>query len=217
MAEQSALLTVLPQGVWMLRGFLPRAEQKRLRDELRAVSEAAPFFRPSTPFDVTRRRYVVSSAGEYGWVLDGGGNYYTRNHPQGVPWPEIPEGLLEAAQRAAAEAGFLDYSFNSCTVAYYKSGGGSREGQRDDAKGEDLEAPAVTVALGDTAELGIGGPDPKCVYQRVEFKSGDVLVMGGPGRQLYHSLTGVAAGTDLLPRGGHLSATLRRALFAWRV
>lgn len=217
MAVQNALLTILPQGVWLLRGFLTRAEQEAIRDELRDVARQAPFFVPTMPYDGTPFKVSITNAGEFGWVADREHGFrYSKRHPDGQAWPPIPPRVLDASARAARAAGFMNYRPNVCLLNLYAPGTGSLGRHRDDTRGEDRNAPIVTLSLGASCEVGVGGLDAKDDYTYVDFNSGDVMVLGGVGRLIYHEIRNVTAGSDLLAKGGRISATLRRAMFESR-
>ncbi|MFL6284484.1 MAG: alpha-ketoglutarate-dependent dioxygenase AlkB [Pyrinomonadaceae bacterium] len=213
MAVQNALLTILPQGVWHLRGFLPRAEQERLRDDLRDVVRAAPLFTPVKPYG-SAFRYKVTNCGEFGWTSEEVAGYrFIRRHPKGQEWPPIPQSVLDAGARAALEAGFTHYSPNSCLLSFYEPGLGGNGPQRENTLGEDESVPVVMLGLGASCELGIGGLDFKDPLQHIDFNSGDALLLAGPGRGLYNEIRSVTAGCDLLANGGLLLTTLRYVMF----
>jgi DNA oxidative demethylase len=117
--------------------------------------------------------------------------------------------VLETARRAAAGAGCRRFDPTACLVNYYRQGG-SLGMHRDDTPKEDLAAPIVTISLGDTALFEIGGAQKTDPAKTVELESGDVLVMWLVGRLLFHGVRRVLGGTsDLLSKGGRISATLR--------
>lgn len=226
MGVQPRLFTVLPQGVWILRGFVSRADQERMREEIREVARLAPFYTPQMPYG-GNFNLKITNAGLYGWTSDANGMRYTRTQPrrvinggqdnfEGRPWPGIPAGIMMASRLAAHEAGFTRYEPNVCLFNYYERGKGSLGRHRDDTRGEDFNTPIVTISLGDGCELGIGGLEYENDCQFVDFNSGDVLVLGNVGRLLYHQIRNVSGNSDLLSKGGRISATLRRATFESR-
>ena len=79
---------------------------------------------------------------------------------------------------------------------------------RDEAA---LDAPVLSLSLGDDALFRIGGTTRKGPTRSVKLCSGDVLVFGGPARLAFHGIDRVIAGTSaLIPGGGRLNRTLRR-------
>ncbi len=213
---QQDLIEVLPTGIWLFREMVTRADQERMRDELRDVAVAAPFTTPQMPGNVNFH-LRLTNAGEFGWTAISGVFQYFRTQPvgkkKGDRWPSIPPTIMEYSQRAALDARSPNYEPNACLVNYYDSTGELGH-HRDDTKGEDFTQPIVTISLGDTARFVIGGLNKFDNTREVEINSGDILVMAGHGRMLYHSVKKIIKGSsDLLPKGGRISATLRRVNF----
>ena len=85
-------------------------------------------------------------------------------------------------------------------------------GLHRDSDEEDLKAPVVSVILCDTALFRLGGlrrTDPTASFR---LASGDVCVLGGAARMAFHGIDRVIAGSSrLIPGGGRINLTLRRA------
>lgn len=184
-------------------GWLTPAEQAQLVSDLRAVAAAAPLFSPMTPYG--RPMSVrMTSAGRFGWVSDRRGYRYSETHPQGTPWPAIPasvraiwDALLPAAR--APEC---------CLINYY--GESAKMGLHQDRDEADFTQPVLSISLGDDGRFRIGNETRGGATQSLWLRSGDVMVMGGPARLLYHGIDRIAPGTStLLPQGGRLNLTLR--------
>lgn len=80
---------------------------------------------------------------------------------------------------------------------------------RDEA---DLTWPVVSLSLGDDALFRIGNTSRGGKTDSVWLNSGDVVVMGGPARLIYHGIDRIRFGSSrLLPKGGRLNLTLRVA------
>ena len=74
-----------------------------------------------------------------------------------------------------------------------------------------LNAPVLSVSLGDDALFRIGGTARKGATRSVKLRSGDVLMFGGPARLAYHGIDRILSGTSrLIPGGGRINLTLRR-------
>jgi alkylated DNA repair protein (DNA oxidative demethylase) len=190
-----------------LPGWLSPVRQRRLLAEVRAAIGEAPLLRPTMPRSGKAFSVLMTNCGPLGWVSDKDGGYrYQEMHPEtGRPWPPIPELLGEvwdavAGYRAPPEA---------CLVNYYAAG--ARLGSHRDEDEDDARAPVVSVSLGDDATFHIAGArrsDPK---RRLVLRSGDVFVLGGAARDVYHGIDRIHPGTsDLLQEGGRFSLTLRR-------
>lgn len=189
--------------VW--QGLLSPAVQESMVADVRAVVAAAPLFHPET-----RRGQKMSvrmtSAGAVGWVSDRRGYRYDPVHPSGVPWPPIPQSILDVW---AAVSG-VDAMPDTCLVNFY--GPEARMGLHQDRDEADLGWPVVSISLGDDALFRIGNTERGGKTESLWLKSGDVAVLTGPARLRYHGIDRIRAGSSrLLAQGGRLNLTLRIA------
>ena len=84
-------------------------------------------------------------------------------------------------------------------------------GLHQDRDEQALEAPVLSVSLGDSAVFRIGGTSRRGPTRSLKLASGDVLVFGGPARLAFHGIDRVIPGTSaLVPGGGRINLTLRR-------
>ena len=170
-----------------------------------AAVEQAPFYRPVTPggrpFSVE-----MTSLGPLGWVSGRGGYRYQPTHPvTGAPWPPMPEALLALWSDLTGWPEPPD----ACLVNLYR--GPAKMGLHQDLDEQDHSAPVLSVSLGDSAVFRIGaatgGPT-----RTVRLASGDVCALTGPARLARHGIDRVIAGSStLVPGGGRINLTLRRA------
>jgi alkylated DNA repair protein (DNA oxidative demethylase) len=193
------------RGVAVYPGFLDRAAQERMVASARAVAAAAPLFRP-----VTARGQAMSvrmtSAGRVGWVSDRRGYRYEPRHPAGGAWPPIPRDVLDVWRAVSGDPADPD----CCLVNFYDAG--ARMGMHQDRDEADFAHPVVSISLGDEALFRIGNATRGGRTESLWLRSGDVLVMGGEARLLFHGIDRVKPGTStLLPDGGRLNLTLRVA------
>jgi len=191
------------RGFRLYPGWLVPTEQAALVEELRAVVAAAPLFSPMTPYG--RPMSVrMTSAGRFGWVSDKRGYRYSETHPAGGVWPPIPESVLQIWRAVSGS----DRNPECCLVNFYAEG--ARMGLHQDRDEADFAQPVVSISLGDDGLFRIGNETRGGATQSLWLRSGDVLVMGGPARLLYHGIDRIAPGTStLLPQGGRINLTLR--------
>ncbi len=191
------------RGVAVWPGFLDRAAQEEIRDDLRAVVAAAPLFLPVTPSG--RRMSVrMTSAGRFGWFSDRSGYRYRTEHPAGRPWPPIPAPVLAVWRQVAPEARDPD----CCLLNLYRDG--ARMGLHQDRDEADFSQPVVSISLGDDALFRIGNETRGGPTESLWLRSGDVLVLGGPARLLHHGIDRLRPGSStLLDGGGRINLTLR--------
>jgi len=167
--------------------------------------EQAPLYRPITPggrpFSVE-----MSNFGPLGWVSDRAGYRYQATHPMtGRAWPAIPPVLLNLWRDTVNWPEPPD----ACLVNLYRDG--ARMGLHQDRDEADLGAPVLSVSLGDAALFRIG-PAQGGPTASLRLNSGDVCALTGPARLARHGIDRVLAGSSrLIPGGGRLNLTLRRA------
>jgi alkylated DNA repair protein (DNA oxidative demethylase) len=196
---------VTPAGFLYFPGFLDRARQAAVAAAVLEALERAPLFEPVTPggkpFSVR-----MSNLGPLGWVSDRGGYRYQPTHPvTGAPWPPIPETVLEVWRAVAG----VDAEPDACLVNFY--GPDARMGLHQDRDEADFGFPVVSISLGDPAMFRIGAAEGKKTVT-LKLSSGDVCVLSGPARLARHGIDRVlAGGSTLLPGGGRINLTLRRA------
>jgi alkylated DNA repair protein (DNA oxidative demethylase) len=193
------------EGFRLWPGALSATAQSALLAEVLAAVEQSPFFRPVTPggrpFSVE-----MTNLGPLGWVSDRAGYRYQPTHPEtGAPWPSMPETLLTLWSDLTGWPEPPD----ACLVNLYR--GEAKMGLHQDRDEQDHSAPVLSVSLGDTAvfRIGAAGGGPT---RTVRLASGDVCALTGPARLARHGIDRVIAGSStLVPGGGRLNLTLRRA------
>ncbi len=202
-------MTAIPlaPGVAYHPGWLDRAGQEALLDELREAVRAAPLFTPTMPRTGRPFSVRMTNLGQLGWVSDKDRGYrYQPTHPQtGEPWPAMPAVL----ERLWSSVSTFPAPAEACLVNHYDPK--AKMGLHQDRDEETFEAPVVSLSLGDTALFRIGGLNRNDPTRSVKLESGDVLVFGGEARLAFHGIDRVYPGTStLLPQGGRINLTLRR-------
>jgi len=195
-----------PDGFRLWPGALSPDRQADLVGEVLAAAETAPFHRPVTPGGKPMS-VEMTCLGPLGWVTDTAGYRYQERHPlTGAPWPPMPALLLDLWSRFADPRVPPD----SCLVNVYRDG--ARMGLHQDRDEADFGFPVLSVSLGDTAVFRIGGTTRGGPTRSVRLASGDVCVLAGPARLAFHGIDRIVAGSSrLVPGGGRINLTLRRA------
>lgn len=196
----------LGPGLLHVPGYLDRAAQEGLLRDLDRVFEAAPPFVPRMPRTGRPFSVRMTNAGPIGWVSDESGYRYQARHPEsGRPWPPIPDPLL----RAWKELADFPLPPEACLVNLY--GPGTRMGLHQDRDEAALDAPVLSLSLGDTAVFRIGGPARRDPTRSIRLQSGDAFLFGGPARLVFHGIDRVLSGSSsLAPALGRINLTLRR-------
>jgi alkylated DNA repair protein (DNA oxidative demethylase) len=196
-------------GAALLRGLARDGEAALLR-AVEAVIAQAPLRHMETPGGYTMS-VATTSCGALGWVSDPHGYRYSARDPHtGQPWPAMPAGLLELAQRAAAQAGYDNFQPDACLINQYLPGAKLSLHQDKDEK--DLSAPIVSLSLGLPAVFLFGTPQRKDRPQRYRLVHGDMVVWGGPSRLAYHGVQPLEEGVHALLGRRRINLTFRRAV-----
>ncbi|RZJ86518.1 MAG: alpha-ketoglutarate-dependent dioxygenase AlkB, partial [Brevundimonas sp.] len=142
-----------------------------------------------------------------GWTTDAAGYRYEPRHPvTGQAWPDIPQVLLDLW----AELADPDVPPDACLINFYNAE--AKMGLHQDRDEADLKFPVLSVSLGDTAVFRIGGVKRNDPTRSVKLASGDVCLLAGEARLFHHGVDRILAGSSrLLPSGGRINLTLRRA------
>jgi len=193
-------------GVWLRSGAFEAAPQATLRDEIRKITTKAPLYTPTMPRTGKPWTVRMTNCGPLGWVSDRSGYRYQPTHPDtGEPWPAIPQMLLDLWD----DTTFYPAPPECCLVNFYTDK--ARMGLHRDEDEEALDAPVLSVSLGDTATFRLGGLERKGRTRSFKLHSGDVLLIGGDNRLAYHGIDRVFPNTStLLKDGGRINLTLRR-------
>jgi alkylated DNA repair protein (DNA oxidative demethylase) len=194
-------------GFRLFPGAIDAVAQSALVDEVLAAASAAPFYRPLTPSGKPMS-VEQTSFGALGWITDARGYRYEPAHPlTGRPWPPMPASLLALWARHAGDAPAPD----SCLVNLYREG--AKMGLHTDSDEEDMAVPVLSVSLGDTAVFRLGGASRRDPTRTVRLNSGDISLLAGAARRFHHGVDRILAGSSrLVPGGGRINLTLRRAV-----
>ena len=187
--------TELPPGVTLLAAFLDAELQEELYRRIDTLgSGAGGWYRPKLRTGTSMRLRMMClgmhwSPVEYRYRS-------RRTDHDGAEPPTLPADLAGLA-RQAARAAHADLEPDVCICNAY--GPTDRLGLHQD-RDEDpatLRAgiPIVSFSLGCDADFVIGGTTRRAPTQTVTLRSGDALVMGGPGRLLFHGIERIRTGT----------------------
>jgi alkylated DNA repair protein (DNA oxidative demethylase) len=201
-----APLTLAP-GVMLWREYFHRDRQRDLIEDLLARIAGAPFYKPVMPKTGAPFSVEETNLGTLGWISDRDGYRYAPLHPYTEkPWPAIPQTLLDLWSVVTA----YPQPPECCLVNLYRAG--AKMGLHQDREPA-VEAPVLSVSLGDDALFRFGGTTRKGRTQSLKLSSGDVLTFGGPARLMYHGIDRIVpASSTLVPGGGRLNLTLRKVI-----
>jgi len=157
--------------------------------------------RSGKPFSVEETNF-----GLLGWFSDQAGYRYEKRHPVTQRrWPPMPRLLQEMWVVLTGYAAPPE----CCLVNLYRPG--ARMGLHQDRDEADLDAPVLSVSLGDDTVFRIAGVMRGSPSRCLKLSSGDVVILAGAARLAFHGIDRVLANSSpLLPGGGRISLTLRR-------
>ncbi len=198
-----ALEKLSVRGFEIYKAMLPLEAQLALVEAVRSVAEVAPMFSPMTPYGKPMR-VKMTSAGQFGWVSDRSGYRYAKEHPNGTAWPAIPQSVLDVWNEVSGSSRQPE----CCLMNFY--GEDARMGMHQDRDEGDFSQPVVSISLGDDGLFRIGNQERGGKTESLWLNSGDVVVMGGDARLIYHGVDRIRFGSSrLLAKGGRLNLTLR--------
>jgi alkylated DNA repair protein (DNA oxidative demethylase) len=200
-------MLMLPGGVGHAPGYFDRNSQELLLEDIRAVVRAAPLYVPTMPRTGKSMSVRMTNCGPLGWVTDKGRGYrYQPTHPDtGEPWPPIPERLRQLWQDVAPDA----LQPEACLINFYDAS--AKMGLHQDRDEQTFDAPVISVSLGDSCLFRIGGERRNDPTYSIKLHSGDVVILGGQGRLVFHGVDRIYPGTSkLFANGGRINLTLRR-------
>lgn len=194
-------------GIALYPGIVKETAQRALIADLVEIFRQVPPYRPRMPRTGRPWSILQMNLGPLGWVSRPDGYAYSStNDVNGAPWPAIPPALLALWDDLAAYPAPPE----CCLVNLYDAPK-SRMGLHRDEDEQALDAPVVSLSLGDTCVFRVGGFARGDKSKSFRLASGDVLVMGGASRLRFHGVDRVISGSSrLVPGGGRINLTLRR-------
>jgi alkylated DNA repair protein (DNA oxidative demethylase) len=199
----------LREGAVLLRGRALAADAALLA-AIDAIARQSPFRRMVTPsgFEMS---VAMTNCGQVGWVTDRTGYRYDPRDPEsGEAWPAMPDVFRRLARDAASEAGFEDFTPEACLVNRYEPG--TRLSLHQDKDEQNYAHPVVSVSLGLPATFQFGGLKRGDRPMKVPLQHGDVVVLGGPSRLVYHGVLALKDGEHPLTGRRRFNLTFRKAL-----
>lgn len=184
--------------------------QIQLLEECRKIVSSAPLFQKTMPTGANFK-YLCTSAGDYGWMSDRKGYRYEEHHPiTQQKFPPIPDIIRDLSIEIVENLG---YKINpqSALINWYTED--STLGLHQDKTEESL-AHVVSFSLGDDCLFTIGGLKRTGKKRNITLHSGDILVMGGEDRLVFHGVKKIIPNTappELeMKQSGRVNITVRQ-------
>src|SRR5215216_5157386 len=182
-------------------GYFDRPQQEALVEEIQEIMHVAPLFTPTMPGSGKPFSVQMTNCGPLGWVSDKSGYRYQALHPvTGNAWPPIPEVII----RAWRDLSSYPHLPEACLVNVYRPS--AKMGLHQDRDEEDFSAPVISASLGDTCVFRVGGVNRSDPTKSIRLTSGDVVVLGGTSRLIFHGVDRIISGSStLLKDGGRIN------------
>lgn len=195
------------EGVRLYPGLLSPAAQNSLYQALLTAGARRDAYRPLMPRTARPWSITQFNLGPLGWVSDASGYRYQATHPvTGLAWPAMPPMLPRLWN---ALTGYP--APPECCLVNLYGDPKARMGLHQDRDEAALDAPVLSLSLGDTCVFRVGGFARRDASRSFKLASGDALIMGGASRLRFHGVDRVIPGTSrLLEGGGRWNLTLRR-------
>ena len=207
-APPASSATRIAPGAVVLHGFAG-GEAAALLQAFEVITSQAPLRHLVTPGGHVMS-VAMSNCGPLGWVSDRSGYRYDASDPTtGQPWPPLPDAWLDLARRAAAQAGYDNFTPSACLINEYKPG--TKLSLHQDKDEKNLRQPIVSVSLGLPAVFQFGTLRREDRPARWRLVHGDVVVWGGPSRLAFHGVLPLADGLHALTGQRRINLTFRCA------
>lgn len=187
--------------------YYSRLEQEDLLNDIRHIVKEAPLITPIMPKTGKEMSVRQTNCGKLGWVTDKEQGYrYQKKHPiTGKAWPDIPPSLQNLWQKLS---GFPQPA-EACLINFYAPQ--ARMGMHQDKDEMELNAPVISISLGDSCLFRIGTTEKQGKTHSIRLNSGDVIMFGGKARLAYHGVDRIYPNTSTLLKVPHrVNLTLRR-------
>ena len=184
--------------------------QIQILETCRAIVANAPLFQKTMPTGANFK-YLCTSAGAYGWLSDQKGYRYETHHPVTQKhFPPIPDIIRNISITVVENLGHTIIPQSALINWYAKDG---TLGLHQDKTEESL-APVVSFSLGDDCLFTIGGLTRTGKKRNITLHSGDILVMGGEDRLIFHGVKKIIPHTAppelMMKQSGRVNITVRQ-------
>lgn len=172
------------QGLDYFPNYLSEEQIDILRQDINFALINTPLFRPTMPKTGRELSVRMSNIGNVGWVCDKIGGYrYQSYHPDTKQkWPKISDNILDIWHKVTN----LKISPDCCLINHYDIK--SKMGLHIDNDEKDFSYPVLSISIGNSALFRFGGLKRSDKTRSIKLNNGDVLMMSGQSRLIYHGI-----------------------------
>ncbi|WVZ94184.1 hypothetical protein U9M48_040108 [Paspalum notatum var. saurae] len=195
-STEAASVQHLRPGMVLLKGFVKPEDQIGMVSMCRQLGKGpGGFYRPSLKNGAKLNLWIMS----LGKNWDPTARSYGPTRPfDGAQAPTIPDAFKMIAQTANSTASeFPQINPDICIINYNTNSGKLGLHQDKDESESSLTKglPFISISIGDTAEFMFGNTRDKDQATKINLESGDVLILGGESRLLFHGVSHVKTNT----------------------
>lgn len=175
------------QGLDYFPNYLSEEKIDILRQDINFALINAPLFRATMPKTGRELSVKMSNIGNIGWVSDKVGGYrYQSYHPHTKQkLPQISNNILDIWHKVTN----LKISPDCCLINHYDSK--SKMGLHIDNDEKDFSYPVLSISIGNSALFRFGGLKRSDKTRSIKLNNGDVLMMSGQSRLIYHGVDNI--------------------------
>ncbi|KAK7354888.1 hypothetical protein VNO80_20456 [Phaseolus coccineus] len=214
---------LLRPGMVLLRGYLSLSDQKKIVERCRELGVGVGgFYQPGYGEGIEMHLKMMCLGKNWDPLT----SQYGEQRPfDGAKPPLIPPEFLTLVSNALRDSNALfphnnlpSISPDICIVNFYSQTGRLGLHQDKDESTDSLRRglPVVSFSIGYSAQFLYGDDRDPDKAQKLQLESGDVLIFGGPSRNVFHGVTAIdkASAPNLLQhinlRPGRLNLTFRQ-------
>lgn len=171
-------------GLDYFPNYLSQEEIDILRHDIDYALIKAPLFKPNMPKTGKEFSVKMSNMGHVGWLSDKDGGYrYQSYHPDTKQrWPKISDNILNIWHHVTN----VEAKPDCCLINYYDSH--AKMGLHVDNDEKDFSYPVLSISIGNSALFRFGGLKRSDKTKSITLNNGDVLMMSGKSRLIYHGI-----------------------------
>jgi alkylated DNA repair protein (DNA oxidative demethylase) len=179
---------LIKDGLEYYQNALNNVMIQDIMQQLELIFKEAPLYHPTMPKTGNKFSVKMTNCGKFGWVSDKTGYRYQENHPfTNKKWPHIPNNLLKIWFKYTN----ISTEPDCCLINLYDKN--AKMGLHQDNDEADFSYPVLSISIGASALFKIGGLKRQDKTHSLKLNNGDLIIMGGNSRLIYHGISKIYA------------------------
>ncbi|WVZ92831.1 hypothetical protein U9M48_038869 [Paspalum notatum var. saurae] len=187
--ESMTAKTIIPEGSMKRKAGEPSTDAASVQPLRPGMVLLKGFVKPEDQVEIIRKNWDLTTR-----------SYGPTRPFDGAQVPAIPEALKTIAQAANSTVSeFPQIDPDLCIVNYYTNSGklGLHQDKDESKSSINQGLPFISISISDTAKFMFGDTRDKGKATKIDLESGDVLILGGESRLLFHGISHVK--TNITP------------------